>query len=111
MKSLLVLISLVFGIAGAQTPLPTLYLIGDSTVHNGNGDGSNGQWGWGEPLADYFDAAKIKVVNRARGGRSSRTFLTEGLWDTVMAALQPGDFVIMQFGHNDPGPLDETARA
>jgi lysophospholipase L1-like esterase len=61
-------------------------------------------------LADYFDTAKINVVNRARGGRSSRTFLTEGLWDQVMGALKPGDYVIMQFGHNDPGPLDDTAR-
>ena len=112
MRSVCLLVLLACGgLARAQAPLPTLYLIGDSTVHNGRGDGSNGQWGWGEPLADYFDASSIHVVNRARGGRSSRTFLTEGLWDAVMAELKPGDFVIMQFGHNDPGPLDDTARA
>jgi lysophospholipase L1-like esterase len=110
-SSLLFLFILACRAVPAQAPLPTLYLIGDSTVHNGRGDGSNGQWGWGEPLGDYFDANKIKVVNQARGGRSSRTFLTEGLWDEVMAALKPGDFVVMQFGHNDPGPLDDTARA
>jgi lysophospholipase L1-like esterase len=110
-SSLLSLLILACGTVRAQAPLPTLYLIGDSTVHNGRGDGSNGQWGWGEPLADYFDASRIKVVNRARGGRSSRTFLTEGLWDEVMAALKPGDFVVMQFGHNDPGPLDDPPRA
>ena len=54
-------------LARGQGPLPTLYLIGDSTVHNGSGNGANGQWGWGEPLADYFDSSKIRVVNRARG--------------------------------------------
>src|SRR6267142_6551086 len=90
---------------------PSLFLIGDSTVRNGSGTGANNQLGWGEPLTALFDAAKIQVLNRARGGRSSRTFLTEGLWDQVLDALRPGDFVIMQFGHNDPGPLDDNQRA
>ncbi len=91
--------------------LPTLWLIGDSTVRNGRGDGANGQWGWGDMIGRFFDPAKINVVNRAIGGLSSRTFLTQGHWDRVMAQLKPGDFVIMQFGHNDAGPLDDTARA
>jgi len=96
----------------AKNPsLPTLYLVGDSTVRNGKADGSGGQWGWGEPLVDYFDAAKINVVNRAIGGRSSRTYITEGRWDELLAMLKPGDFVIIQFGHNDPGPLDDASRA
>ena len=64
--------------------LPTLWLIGDSTVRNGRGDGSNGQWGWGEPIVAYFDAAKINVVNRAVGGLSSRTFVSQGHWDRVL---------------------------
>jgi len=91
--------------------LPTLFLVGDSTVRNGKGDGGNGQWGWGEPLVDYFDASKINVVNRALGGRSSRTYITEGRWDELLAILKPGDVVLFQFGHNDSGPLDDTARA
>jgi lysophospholipase L1-like esterase len=96
----------------AKNPaLPTLYLVGDSTVRNGKADGAGGQWGWGEPLVDYFDAAKINVVNRAIGGRSSRTYITEGRWDELLAMLKPGDFVLIQFGHNDPGPLDDTSRA
>jgi lysophospholipase L1-like esterase len=96
----------------AKNPnLPTLYLVGDSTVRNGKGDGAGGQWGWGEPLVDYFDAAKINVVNRAIGGRSSRTYITEGRWDELLAMLKPGDFVLFQFGHNDSGPLDDTSRA
>jgi lysophospholipase L1-like esterase len=95
----------------ANPNLPTLFLIGDSTVRNGRGDGSNGQWGWGEPIVDFFDASKINVVNRAVGGLSSRTYLTGGHWDRVLALLKPGDFVMMQFGHNDSGPLDDAARA
>jgi predicted metalloprotease with PDZ domain/lysophospholipase L1-like esterase len=88
--------------------LPTLFLIGDSTVNNG----TKGQQGWGTPLAGLFDPATIKVENRARGGRSSRTYLTEGLWDQVLARLQPGDFVLVQFGHNDGGSLtDKRGRA
>ncbi len=87
---------------------PTLFIIGDSTVRNGTG----GQMGWGDPLVDEFDPAKISVINRAIGGRSSRTFLTEGRWDAVMAHLKPGDFVLMQFGHNDGGKLnDDRCRA
>lgn len=89
---------------GADAPpsrLPTLFLIGDSTVNNR----TPGQLGWGGPLAEFFDPAKIRVENRARGGRSSRTYLTEGLWEQVLAELKPGDFVLMQFGHNDGGSL------
>src|SRR5215469_3421093 len=91
--------------------LPTLYLVGDSTVRNGRGDGADSQWGWGEPLVDYLYSSRINVVNRAIGGRSSRTYITEGRWDQLLAMLKPGDVVIFQFGHNDSGPLDDTARA
>lgn len=90
----------------AQTGKPTLFLIGDSTVKVG----TTGQVGWGERVADYFDPAKIAVVNAARGGRSSRTFQTEGLWDRVLSDVRPGDFVIVQFGHNDGSALFDTDR-
>jgi len=87
---------------------PTLYIIGDSTVRNQTA----GQRGWGDPLVSRFDPARIEVVNRAIGGRSSRTFLTEGRWDAVMANLKAGDFVLLQFGHNDGGALnDDRCRA
>ncbi len=86
---------------------PTLFLIGDSTVNNS----SKGLLGWGKPIVAEFDAAKIRVENRARGGRSSRTFYTEGLWGQVAAQLKPGDFVLMQFGHNDGGSLRQSTRA
>lgn len=90
---------------------PTLFLIGDSTVKNGQGDGAGGLWGWGDFIAPYFDAAQIKVQNHALGGTSSRTFQTYGLWQKVLDKMEPGDFLIMQFGHNDSSPLDDEARA
>ena len=61
-------------------------------------------------VVSYFDTTKINVLNRARGGRSSRTFFTEGLWDKVLEEMKVGDFVLIQFGHNDGGPLN-TDRA
>jgi lysophospholipase L1-like esterase len=90
--------------------LPTLWVIGDSTVRNGNGKGGNGQWGWGDPLKELFDREKINVINRAIGGRSSRTFITEGRWDAVLAEAKAGDYVIMQFGHNDSIAPDNKDR-
>jgi len=90
---------------------PVCYIIGDSTVRNGDGSGKNAQWGWGSFIADHFDTTKISIRNYAIGGRSSRTFITEGRWDKILATLKKGDYVIMQFGHNDGGPLDDTARA
>lgn len=87
----------------ADDSLPTLYLVGDSTMKVG----TPGQRGWGEEMAKYFDPKKINVVNQAIGGRSSRTFQTEGRWDAVVAMLQKGDVVIIEFGHNDGGPINE----
>lgn len=89
---------------------PTLFLIGDSTVKNGSGRGDGGLWGWGQVLAPWFDGDRITIKNEAIGGRSSRTFLTEGRWDRVRAELRPGDFVLMQFGHNDGGELFDGDR-
>ena len=86
-----------------SAPKPTLFLIGDSTVNNG----TKGLQGWGKPIAALFDENKIKVENRARGGRSSRTYLTEGLWKEVLDAIKPGDFLLMQFGHNDGGGFSD----
>jgi lysophospholipase L1-like esterase len=95
----------------ANPALPTLLLIGDSTVRNGCGDGAGGPWGWGDELAAHFDASKINVVNRAIGGLSSRTFLTQGHWERALTLLKRGDFLMMQFGHNDAGPLNDDKRA
>jgi lysophospholipase L1-like esterase len=95
----------------ANPRLPTLFLVGDSTVRNGHADGANGQWGWGEPLVDLFDTAKINVDNRAIGGRSSRSYIMEDEWAETLAFVKPGDVILFQWGHNDDGPLDDPARA
>ena len=89
----------------AQNPplnpsLPTLFLVGDSTARNG------ADLGWGDHFAHFFDTSRINVANRARAGRSSRTFLNEGAWDKVLAEMKPGDYVLLQMGHNDGGDLD-----
>ena len=99
----------------ADPALPSLIFIGDSTVRNGRDDGQGkgdeGQWGWGNPIAAYFDAAKINVVNRAIGGLSSRTYLTGGHWERTLAFVKKGDTVLIQFGHNDSGAVNDTSRA
>lgn len=91
---------------------PTLFLIGDSTVRNGQGDGRNGQWGWGSLIGNYFDAERIKVENKAMGGTSTRTYYNNpALWQRVLDRIRPGDYVMMQFGHNDSSPIVDTVRA
>lgn len=95
----------------ANPKLPSLLLIGDSTVRNGSNDGTGGEWGWGEPLGAKFNSTQVNIVNRAIGGLSSRTFLTQGHWARAKTLLKPGDFVVMQFGHNDNAPLNDDSRA
>lgn len=90
---------------------PVLYIIGDSTVQNGSGKGSDSLWGWGSFMNLFLDTAKIEIQNHAKGGRSSRTFLTDGRWDSIMKTIKKGDYVLMQFGHNDGGELADTLRA
>lgn len=90
----------------ADPKLPTLWIIGDSTVHNG----TKGEMGWGEVIDKQFDTSKINVVNRAMGGRSSRSFRSEGRWDAILKQCKAGDYVLMQWGHNDGGPLSGDNR-
>ena len=79
---------------------PHLYLAGDSTMANKSHEPPNPETGWGETLPRYFqDPAAI--VNYAKNGRSTRSFIDEGLWQLLLDDLQPGDWVIIQFGHND----------
>ena len=78
--------------------LPTLVVVGDSTARS-----NSPLRGWGSEIGAFFDPAKINVVNQAIGGRSSRTYISEGRWDTVLSTVKAGDFVLIQFGHNDVG--------
>ncbi len=111
LTTLLVIVGLVISLNLQAKDKPTIFTIGDSTVKNGKGDGANGQWGWGDPYQQYFDSTKVLVKNRALGGTSSRTFQTKGLWEEVLKELKKGDFVLMQFGHNDGGAINDTLRA
>ena len=89
---------------------PVVFFTGDSTVKNSDKE-DDGMWGWASQAATVFDESKITLFNAARAGRSTRSFLREGLWDEVYNSLQPGDFVTIQFGHNDICPItDQKAR-
>jgi len=83
---------------------PVVFITGDSTVKNTDRD-STGMWGWGSQADRIFDADKITWINCAQAGRSCRTYLREGRWEKVYNDLQRGDFVLIQFGHNDIGEL------
>lgn len=60
--------------------------------------------GWGQVFPDFFDSAKVKFENHAKNGRSSKSFIYEGRWDSLMGRLVPGSYVLIQFGHNDESP-------
>jgi rhamnogalacturonan acetylesterase len=81
--------------------LPTIFIIGDSTAH------LDPDRGWGSHLWHYFDLNKINVVNRAIAARSSRSYIDEGSWDKVLPLIKPGDYVLLQWGHNDASNLTD----
>lgn len=85
---------------------PVVFITGDSTVKNADKD-ENGMWGWGAVANTVFDETKIAIVNAAMAGRSCRSYLNEGRWEKVYNSLKPGDFVLIQFGHNDIGAIDK----
>ncbi len=93
--------------ASAEKSPVTLYVIGDSTAAP-NAPDRYPRMGWAQVLQDYFDPGKVVVEDKAKGGRSSRSFMEEGSWAPVRDALKKGDYVFIQFGHNDS--KDEPAR-
>ena len=78
----------------------TVYLAGDSTMAEKRPE-RRPETGWGEALQQFFRAGEVRVVNRAANGRSTRTFLAEGRWQGILDSLAAGDYVFIQFGHND----------
>lgn len=90
----------------AMTPnkSTTIFIIGDSTAANKDTTGGKLERGWGMMLHECFDADYIVVDNHAVNGRSSKSFIDEGRWDKVLQKIKPGDYVIIQFGHNDEKP-------
>ncbi len=79
---------------------PVIYVAGDSTACNYS-DSAFPQTGWGQALGNYFDRENVTVSNHAMGGRSSKSFIDEGRLDAVFSAIKPGDYLLIQFGHND----------
>jgi lysophospholipase L1-like esterase len=97
--------SLVAGIVLAAVLVPraqpiTVWLAGDSTMAQKQPD-KRPETGWGEALQPCFDSTAVRVANRAMNGRSTRSFVAEGRWKAIVDSLKPGDYVFIQFGHND----------
>lgn len=84
-----------------------IYCIGDSTMADKENPMENPEHGWAQVLGDFFDH-RVEIVNRAANGRSSKSFINEGKWDSVLKTLTKGDFVFIQFGHNDQKIKDPT---
>lgn len=78
----------------------TIFIIGDSTAADKQNPLTNPERGWGMMLQGCFDR-HVQVSNHAVNGRSSKSFITEGRWQRVLEQLRPGDYVVIQFGHND----------
>lgn len=100
MKRILILLSVFFLGFHYQVQRPVhIFMIGDSTMANKKTE-TEPERGWGQMLQLFFTDA-VKISNHARNGRSSKSFMDEGLWQVVLDSLQKGDYVIIQFGHND----------
>ena len=102
MKALLALLLVSFiGIdAAGQKPRITIFLAGDSTMAIKQPD-KRPETGWGEMFGRYFKEGMVKIDNRAMNGRSTKTFISEGCWQSIVDDLGKGDYVFIQFGHND----------
>ena len=104
MKKLIVLFLAVIGLSAFQTaPVTTIFMIGDSTMANKDLKGGNTERGWGEMLPGFL-SSKFQVDNHAQNGRSTRSFINEGRWSVVLSKIKKGDYVFIQFGHNDEKP-------
>ena len=89
----------------ADKPVVTVFMIGDSTMANKKLDGGNPERGWGMVLPGFF-SEDIRIDNHAANGRSSRSFISEGRWEKVISKVKKGDYVFIQFGHNDAGEIN-----
>ncbi|MCF0193191.1 MAG: pectin esterase, partial [Prevotella sp.] len=100
------LVSVVVLCSMTQDETRTMFMIGDSTM--ANKDTTKGpERGWGMMVQSMFDETKLIVDNHAVNGRSSKSFIDEGRWQAVLDKIKPGDFVVIQFGHNDEKPAIE----
>jgi lysophospholipase L1-like esterase len=97
--SVIFLLLLCSGIAEGRKPV-TIYLAGDSTMAQKLPE-KRPETGWGEELQKFFKDGTVVVDNRAKNGRSTRTFIEEKLWQGIVDNLRKGDYVFIEFGHND----------
>jgi len=104
--SFLLVLCLVF-MSATKEKATTIFVIGDSTAAKKDTTGGKVERGWAMMLQECFDADYIVVDNHAVNGRSSKSFINEGRWDKVLSLIKPGDYVIIQFGHNDEKPQAE----
>ena len=88
-------------VSATKDKTTTIFVIGDSTAANKDTTGGKVERGWAMMLQQEFDSDFIRVDNHAVNGRSSKSFIDEGRWDKVVSLIRPGDYVIIQFGHND----------
>ena len=91
----------------AQEPV-TVFLAGDSTMAPKQ-ENKRPETGWGEQLQKRFDEKLVRVDNHAANGRSTRTFISEGRWQALLDKVRAGDYVLIQFGHNDESPQKVNA--
>jgi lysophospholipase L1-like esterase len=96
MRAVLLLLALL----GFRAQPITVWLAGDSTMAQKQPD-KRPETGWGEALQPCFDSADVRIANRAMNGRSTRSFVAEGRWQAIVDSLHAGDYVFIQFGHND----------
>ena len=106
-KMLMAVVALLVMTASTTQKPTTIFIIGDSTAAKKDLSKGSPERGWGMALQCYFDEAFIRVDNHAQNGRSSKDFRDRGLWQKVLDKIQPGDYVIIQFGHNDEKKKDE----
>ena len=103
-KLMLAVLALLMLTSMKQDRVTTVFIIGDSTAAKKDLSTGSPERGWGMALQCYFDPQFIRVDNHAVNGRSSLSFINEGRWDKVVSLIRPGDYVIIQFGHNDEKP-------
>ncbi len=93
--------------SSVKQKVTTIFVIGDSTAAKKDLSKGSPERGWGMALQCYFDDQFIRVDNHAVNGRSSKSFIDEGRWEKVRSLIKPGDYVIIQFGHNDEKPKSD----
>ena len=103
--SILILVLILEACTGVQKPID-VYMVGDSTMSNKKAE-VYPETGWGQVFDEFFDE-QVTVHNHAVNGRSTKSFITEGRWQTVLDSLKQGDYVFIQFGHNDQKDQDSA---